>query len=307
MNSINIKTNLKFDDDFFKEEIRCDYIITEKTKKIWAVELDLLNELLRVCKKYDIKIFVFAGTLLGAIRHKGFIPWDDDIDVCLVREEYEKLLKVAPSEFSHPYFFQNALTDRRYFIGFSRLRNSLTTGHVVGQDSNDYNQGIYLDIFVLDGYINDKLKLKRQLFCRTCIYQLISSYHLNIGSNNKVKRLIKEIMTFLLKYSLCRIIPYEKAVDWYQQNQQRYNKMSSRVALLTHEIAFIRKYWCKKEDLEDVIEMPFENIKVPVPRNYDVMLKNMYGNYMEYPPIEKRGLWHQNKIVFDPDTPYLSK
>ena len=94
--------NLQLDDSFYKEEIRDGYTVTTKQKKIWAVEMDLLDQLLKVCKKHDIKVIIYAGTLLGAIRHKGFIPWDDDIDVALTRPEYEKLLKVAPEEFKAP-------------------------------------------------------------------------------------------------------------------------------------------------------------------------------------------------------------
>ena len=78
--------NLQLDDSFYKEEIRDGYTVTTKQKKIWAVEMDLLDQLLKVCKKHDIKVIIYAGTLLGAIRHKGFIPWDDDIDVALTRQ-----------------------------------------------------------------------------------------------------------------------------------------------------------------------------------------------------------------------------
>lgn len=85
--------NLSIDEDFYKEEIIDEYKVSEKTKKIWSVELDLYHELERVCNKHGIRFTVFAGTLLGAIRHNGFIPWDDGFDVCLERKEYDKLLK----------------------------------------------------------------------------------------------------------------------------------------------------------------------------------------------------------------------
>ncbi len=81
-----VDLKIKLPDGFLDEEVRCDYTITHEMKKIWAVELDLLEKLLNVCKKHGIKIFASGGTLLGAIRHKGMIPWDDDIDMMMFRE-----------------------------------------------------------------------------------------------------------------------------------------------------------------------------------------------------------------------------
>ena len=90
-----MRINLVLEDSFFEEEIRSGYTVSSEMKKIWAVELDLLNEFSKVCQKHQLKWFVHAGTLLGAIRHKGFIPWDDDIDVVMPRADYEKLCELA--------------------------------------------------------------------------------------------------------------------------------------------------------------------------------------------------------------------
>ena len=146
-----VDLNIKLPDDFLEEEIRCGYTVTRKMKKVWAVELDLLNELLRVCNKYNIKIFASGGTMLGAVRHKGFIPWDDDIDMGMLRKDYDKLCKIANKEFQYPYFFQTNYTDPGTLRGHAQLRNSNTTSFLQNEGSEySFNQGIFIDIFPMD-------------------------------------------------------------------------------------------------------------------------------------------------------------
>lgn len=293
---IRKKIKLQIDDKFFLEEIRCEYLVTEKQKKVWAVELDLLNELLIVCKKHEIKVHVFAGSLLGTVRHKGFIPWDDDIDVCMTRPEFEKFLKVAPLEFKHPYFLQTALSDREYFFAYARLRNSLTTGYVTEYSEGEYNQGIFIDVFVLDGYIENEKLFKKQMKYRSVMLKLAQFYRDNYIKSNPIKIMVSRLLKTLL--------PYEEFVEKYYKNITRYNSQTQRLSMITHSFFFISRYYCMKSDLDNTIYMDFEGLKVPVPAEYKTILKNTYGNYMELPPIEKRGMWHSGQIVYDPDTPY---
>ena len=158
-----MEINTSFPDQFYSEEIRCGYTVTSKQKKVWAVELDLLNEFDRVCRNNNIQYFASMGTLLGAVRHKGFIPWDDDLDVCIFRDDFMRLCALS-KEFKSPYFLQTALSDRKYFCGYARLRNSTTTGVISNNASPEYNNGIFIDIYVLDGFSTDDRKLKKQLF-----------------------------------------------------------------------------------------------------------------------------------------------
>ena len=97
-----VPVKLLLDASFFLPEDRDGYVVSSEMKRVWAVELDLLNEFSKVCAKHGLKWFVHAGTLLGAVRHHGFIPWDDDIDVLLPREDYEHLCELGPSSFSLP-------------------------------------------------------------------------------------------------------------------------------------------------------------------------------------------------------------
>ena len=115
-----VPLKLQIAPSFFLEEERDGYVVSAGMKQIWAVELDLLAEFARVCAENGLKWFVHAGTMLGAVRHQGFIPWDDDIDVVMPREDYDRLCKLAPTAFSHPYFFQCEDTDRYFARTFAR-------------------------------------------------------------------------------------------------------------------------------------------------------------------------------------------
>lgn len=145
--------NLKYNPpaEFLNEEIKCDFKITTKTKKLWAVQLDLLQVLLDVCNKHGLRIYADGGTLLGAIRHNGYIPWDDDIDMVMMREDYERLMELT-EEFEHPYFLQNIYTDPHYAHRHTQLRNRYTVCWGINQKgcTGRYNQGIFIDIFPID-------------------------------------------------------------------------------------------------------------------------------------------------------------
>ena len=285
--------------DFLKEEVKEEYFISEKNKKIMAIELDLVKKMLEVCKKYDIKVFAYAGTLLGAVRHKGFIPWDDDMDFCILQKDLEKLESIASKEFTEPYFFQTAKTDRKYFCGYARLRNSETTGKICWHKSNEYNNGIYIDIYVLNGLTGNERALKVQVFERKIVQKIINIYYSDIERTGGTK-----ILAGMLRPLLKTCIPYDKMVDLYRKIVSRYDKKADKLTLITHDWNELRKSWCYRSNLEKQIFLPFEYIKVPVPENYDEVLTNLYGNYMELPAMDKRGVWHKGAIFFEPDIPY---
>ena len=150
------KLNLDFPDRFFDGEERCGHYISPEMKKVWAVILDLLNEFTKVCDSNGITYYAGGGTMLGAVRHQGMIPWDDDIDIFMKRSEYVKFVKIArDGAFRYPYFWQDHLTDNSYLGGPGRLQNLSTTGIVRGllREKNGVvtcHCGIYIDVFPLD-------------------------------------------------------------------------------------------------------------------------------------------------------------
>lgn len=279
---------------FFKEETICDFYVDEKRKKIWAVGIDLLVKFDEICRKHDLRYFLAFGSLLGIIRHKGFIPWDDDIDVFMPREDYEKL-KLFKDEFKDPYFLQYPGQDNGYAFSFAKLRNSNTSGISWAFRYEQFNQGLFLDIFPMDHHIPQDIEANigklsllidegSTLMRRSCPFP--DENDLNKLKKFPIARSCKEIVsdtnTFLQQYNN---LPTDYYIVW---------------SILTYNY---RKIVFRKSLFDDVSEVSYYGHNVIIPKNYEEILKITYDNYKELPPIEKRGVWHSSSI-FDADIPY---
>lgn len=287
--------SLEFPEDFFREEIRDGYKVSEEMKKVWAVELDLLNKLLDVCQKYDLKCFADAGTLLGTIRHKGFIPWDDDIDVVMFREDYEKLRAIAQEEFKEPYFFQCAYSDDNYTRGHAQIRNNNTTAllHREVCRKVERNYGIFIDVFILDGVFQNRFLLKMQnlivRFCKEGMSVLIAKDKL------LTKRQLME-KKFLKVFRMDRIKLYKIMDTALKKSAVEHSEMVAPLGFIHETVKRIRN----KHLYDKTVWMDFECMKVPVPGGYHEFLSNRYGDYMK--PVQVSTT--HGGVYFDPEKPY---
>lgn len=281
------------------DEIISDYKVTEKMKKVWSVQLNLLEVFKEVCERKGLKYYIIYGTLLGAVRHKGFIPWDDDIDIVMPREDYDKLKKVSSSEFKEPYFFQMPENDPDCFYGgYCRLRNSNTTGISMMDIGHDCNNGIWIDIMPLDTCVGDKKKLNKKIRRINLVQNLLyakvygKDYDKFGDLTSSQWKLYRLVSKFFKHRWLC---------GWLNRTITAYDdKNSNYLAIFTH---YNRYQLFDKRDFESTVLLDFENLKLPAPKGYKRCLEMSMGkDYMKYPPLEKRKPHH--KGIFNTDYSY---
>ena len=286
---------MEFNKTFFDKELRADFLVTEKRKKVWAAELCMLEKFDEICKKYQLTYYAFYGTLLGAVRHQGFIPWDDDIDVVMFRDEYEKFQAIAPMEITSPYFFQNSYTDNIIWP-FSKIRDTRTTA-IEFTYMKDFHQGIFIDIFPLDSVPdtnNPQFKViqeMQKLLWRTIV------------DPRGILEELKEQKIFLIETDFLLKILKEN-IKWRFSLLENYSLShfgeTQEMNYIMEEIIPSNYKSVKKEWFQNPIYLPFENIQIPVPVEYDKVLMRCYGDYHKFVP---GGTAHEN-IILDPDIPY---
>lgn len=301
-----VPLKLKIDPSFFLEEERNGYVVSSEMKKVWAVELDLYNEFATLCDKLGLKWFVHAGTMLGAIRHRGFIPWDDDIDIVMPRDDYERLCKLGPSSFSYPYFFQNEDTDPLFARSFSRLRNSETTAifELERPFQFPYNQGIFIDIFPMDHIPADSQERSdyyRELaflnnHCRQW-RNMIHFYRPKIG-----RGLIKRV-NYYLKHLYFKYV-FKGGYRYYYEKHHnliiKYNAVETGWEGESVIEPLGRQLW-RTEWVRETVNVPFEMLQVPVPAHYEECLSASFGTDWKTP---KHIPTMHGETFFDTDTPY---
>ena len=283
------------------EEVRCDHLVTTATKKLWAVEMDLAEQLRIICKKHDIRYFAIGGTLLGAVRHKGFIPWDNDMDFIMLKEDYEKFCKVAPKELKSPYTFQQTMS-------LSRIRNSNTTACTKRELENavpPYDFGIFIDIFPVNCVTRNTVKKKIHLFQIGIMRNIRRGEHIVEKSKYQHHYSWKTNLNIrVLLYRCYKIFSKKPVVEKYMEVVSKFDKKKLKDAGVTAFLPYVERYvWERKWFNAPIVELPFENTTVPCSQEYDKILRKSFGDYTVF---VKDGAQHDTEI-FDPDTPFMEK
>ncbi len=252
--------------------------------ELHAAQYRILEEFDRVCKKYNLTYCLAYGTLLGAIRHNGFIPWDDDIDTLMPYQDYQKLMAIPQSEWGERFFLQTSETDPNARFCFAKLRDSNTTLITEGLAHLDINQGVDIDIYPLVK-LAENTKKRRKQYKNTMAYMLlqVNEAPRNHGTIYYVLgKTILSVIPSCLKNKLIKSL-LKKITAYEEENTSKCYVINGNLEIMKQAL---ETAWFSK-----TIEHRFENKEFPIPIGATSWLKARYGeNYMELPPEEKRGI-----------------
>lgn len=261
----------------------------EVLRKLQMTELEMLIEVDRICRKHNIKYSLDGGTLLGAIRHDGFIPWDDDADIVMLRSEYKKFYKACKNDLdTERFFLQDFRTDQNYRWGYSKMRRNGTVFLRSGQEHVKCNQSVFIDIFVYDQVPDQNFIRKIHLFACYCIRKGLYS---EVGRKSAKNRFLR------LWYNCISRIPRGFWVYILEKIAEITNrKRTELVRHMTYPYRKECKYGLPRECFDDYIEKDFEGHSFKIFKKYDLYLSRLYGDYMVLPPVEKRKIHPVSRI-----------
>lgn len=259
-------------------------------QQLHSVLFEILYEFDRICRKHSIQYFLDSGTALGAVRHGGFIPWDDDIDVGMLRSEYEKFLSVVQTELSDKFVLLSSDSDSSYFKYHVKLVRKNTLFPEGGTD-NSQHHGIYIDIFPFDKVPEDEIKRKKVvrkvLILRSCI-------RLKRTNNNKGKLILKILYIFL------KLVPLRLLEKYQNKVFIKYNDTTSKfVTCYFYKMLVGRDLYFPISVMNPSVEILFEGHSFMIMNGYIDYLKIMYNNYLQLPPKDKRTFHFEGNIIFD--------
>jgi len=273
----------------------CGFIPDENLRKQQLLELCIAKEIKRICEKNDIPYFLIGGSCLGAVRHGGFIPWDDDMDIGMLRTDFKAFMEACKTDLGEDFFLQTWDTDPEYPFSYAKIR--LKGTHIQEEFSvgTKMDDGIFVDILPFDSVPESGAGKKIQaLIYYTCkrLLWLKKGLGKNIPGQS-TKQAIKYYVFKLLSF----LVPYRWIKNFYGKAQQKYNHLQTQYIVPDGAYAFRKETICRTWE-ENLKEIAFEDEMFLTFSEWDAYLTHIYGDYMQLPPPEKRGGHSVLKIDF---------
>ncbi len=303
-----LASKLKADSDIDKLKTQISQKISEKIeaeternkimRRLQLEELEILKYFDSFCRENGLRYYIVGGTLIGAVRHKGFIPWDDDIDVSMPREDFDRLLKIAKEKLSKDYFLQNQKTEKGCYFYYAKLRKN---GTYFGEDKFEHlplHKGIFIDIFPLD-YVPASSVLQKVFF------KLFSCLGGFICSKEKTTEFLYKNMSlpFIVTFRLLQAILPKRLLMGFRVLLSKLSNLISNKQYMASLSGFhgYPKEVCPSGLWGDGVDITFENTVVRAPSEYEKLLCHMFGDFMQLPPEDER-VNHSvetEKIIFE--------
>ena len=275
---------------------------TETLKHLQQVELMILKDFVDTCEANNIRYFGFGGTAIGALRHKGFIPWDDDIDVCLPAEDFNKLLDIYDKEWSEKYSIMNTARDINYPFPTTRIMLKGTQFCEEALASLPLDLGIFLDVYCFDNVSDDEKEYQKQAFDAwfwSHMRILVDVPRPVILADGIKGKLLKAAVT--MGRGVCKLL-HLSTQKMYEREQEARNRFAhvktKRIAYLHDTDRFVNTY--PVDEVFPVDKLDFDGIQVAFPNQNNKFLRMLYGDYMQMPPVEKRKNHYPARLDFGP-------
>lgn len=254
-------------------------------KKIQEIELEILDEIIRICDKYQIKYDLEGGSCIGAVRHSGMIPWDDDIDLGMLRSEYDRFVAVCKKELDASRFlFQDMNTDPNCGLIFGKVRRKDTILSETYSHQLSFHQGVWVDIFAYDNVVDDdsqRMKERKKIKRLQNLYIIRCGYKWPEGASR-----VEKLGYFLIK-PFTYLFSYNYYVTHLNQRMRKHNTESCSY-VFNYGGAYPDKGLFSKTLFTNLINHEFNGRQVKIFKDYDLYLTQLFGDYMQLPPKEKR-------------------